>query len=256
MTAIASRRFYREFNYRQPLKFILTNDDGIDAPGLEAFHQLLRELGRVVVVAPAEPQSGVGHRVTTFSPLRMDDLGGSRYKVFGTPADCARIAIKQIAPDADWLFSGINSGANLGLDVYISGTVAAAREAAILGYRSMALSQYISRGNTIDWEITRSHARPVVQKLMARTLNPGHFWNVNLPHPLKPISKPVSEFCPHDRRPHDFRFEKTEDGYLYQDDIHTRPREPGRDIAVCFTGKVSITLLGLETCNIPTDLAR
>ncbi|MGA9262212.1 MAG: 5'/3'-nucleotidase SurE, partial [Desulfobacterales bacterium] len=130
---------------------MLTNDDGIDMPGLETLTRIARVHGDPVIVAPETAQSGVGHRVTTRAPLSVKRLAENRFCVGGTPVDCVRLALKVFAPDAAWLIAGINPGANLGSDIYQSGTVAAAREAAILGCRSMAVSQYIARDCPIDW---------------------------------------------------------------------------------------------------------
>ena len=111
------------------MKLIVTNDDGIDAEGLQTLVHLASRWGEVVVVAPAEPQSGIGHQLTTDRPIRVDKLTEERYRVWGTPADCSRLALNCLASDGDWVLSGINHGGNLGVDVYESGTVAAAREA-------------------------------------------------------------------------------------------------------------------------------
>ncbi len=167
------------------MKIVITNDDGIDARGLDTLYQCVRQLGEIVIVAPQHAQSGIAHRVTTRDPIRINQLEPNRHSVDGTPADCARIALKVIAPGAGWLISGINAGANLGSDVYNSGTVAAAREAAILGYRAIAVSQYIAKDQKVDWSITGDCARPVLQMLLSRDLAPGHFWNVNLPSPIR-----------------------------------------------------------------------
>ena len=148
------------------MKIVLTNDDGIEAPGLEALLDGVLPLGDIIIVAPQTAQSGIAHRVTTRSPIRVSQVGPNQYSVEGTPADCARIALKEIVADADWLISGINAGANLGSDVYNSGTVAAAREAAILGYPSIAISQYISKDNEVDWAISGHHAGAVIEMLL------------------------------------------------------------------------------------------
>lgn len=225
------------------MKIILTNDDGEDAPGLQALYEKLEDAGRIIVAAPDGPRSGVGHQVTTHSPLEVRELAPYRYRINGTPADCARIALKSLAPDADWLIAGINPGANLGSDVYNSGTVAAAREAAILGFRSIAISQYVARDRSIDWEATADHARHVLKMLLDRPLPKGNFWNVNLPHPLKRESVPEYEICERDTGPHDYHFRQEGRAYIYEGAIHERPRQPGRDVDVCFGGKVAITLL-------------
>jgi len=173
-------------------------------------------------------------------------MGPNFFSVEGTPADCSRIALKQIAPDARWLISGINPGANLGSDVYNSGTVAAAREAAILGYRSIAVSQYIAKDHQINWDITGYHAAVVLKMLMERDIAPSSFWNVNLPHLLDNHPEIPVEFCGLDTNPHqyDFKFNGTE--YIYEGSIHERPRKPGTDVAVCFDeGKISITQIAV-----------
>ena len=105
---------------RSKLKIILTNDDGIEAPGLEVLFEIFKVVSTPIIVAPEQPQSGISHSVTTRSPISINRLEKNRFSVGGTPADCARIAVKEIAPDAAWLISGINPGANLGSDVYQS----------------------------------------------------------------------------------------------------------------------------------------
>jgi 5'-nucleotidase len=227
------------------MTIVLTNDDGIDAPGLDALYRILSAIGPTVIVAPSGPQSGTAHQVTVRTPLRVEKLAPNRYRVKGTPADCCRIALKRIAPDADWVVAGINPGANLGSDVYNSGTVAAAREAAILGCKSMAVSQYIAKNETVDWEITGHHAAPVVERLIADGVETGCYWNVNLPHPLKFSSHPAHVFCDLDINPHAYTYRREGNDYIYVGTIHERPRDPGRDVAVCFGGAVSISRLGV-----------
>lgn len=229
------------------MKIILTNDDGIDAPGLEALFQILRAVSTPIIVAPEQPQSGASHRVTTRSPIRINRLDQDRFCVGGTPADCARIAVKEIATDADWLISGINPGANLGSDVYQSGTVAAAREAAILGYRAIAVSQYIAKDCQIDWDITKDHAHSVLYMLLDKDLTRGCFWNVNLPHPLMADVDLGVEFCRLDILPHKYNYRKKGKNYVYEGTIHERPRDPGKDVDVCFSGNVSISQLTIQT---------
>src|SRR5687768_14390557 len=100
------------------MKFLLSNDDGIDAPGLHALLQAADTLGEPVVIAPAGPQSGVSHAVTADRSLALEERGPNRFAVFGTPADCARVGLLRFVPDAKWVLSGINQGGNLGADVY------------------------------------------------------------------------------------------------------------------------------------------
>jgi 5'-nucleotidase len=225
------------------LKIILTNDDGIGAPGLENLTQIVSSITVPTVVAPQVAQSGVGHRVTCRFPIAVERRSKNHYSVKGTPADCARLAIRQFAPDADWLIAGINAGANLGSDVYQSGTVAAAREAAILGVKAIAISQYIARDHQIDWELTRTRAEAVLNLLLKKAIAVHSYWNVNLPHPLTRDFEPTAVFCDLDRHPHKYTYRRQGDEYHYEGTIHDRPREPGKDVAVCFDGSVAITQL-------------
>jgi 5'-nucleotidase len=225
------------------LKILLTNDDGIDAPGLQRLQAIVGRWAETVIVAPAEPQSGVGHRVTVHTPLRVDQLDAARFRVDGTPVDCVRLALKEMVPDAAWVIAGINPGANLGCDLYQSGTVAAAREAAILGCRAIAVSQYIARNRLIDWTLTGFHATGVLEMLLRKELALGSYWNVNLPHPLTGDMPLEHQLCDPDPNPHKYRFRRNGFEYVYEGTIHDRPRRPGMDVAVCFGGKVSISKL-------------
>ena len=93
------------------MKLLLTNDDGIEAPGLCVLEQVAQEFGEVVVVAPDRHLSGCSHQVTTHQPLRITEQAANRFAVGGTPADCVRLGLLHVAPDADWVFSGVNDGA-------------------------------------------------------------------------------------------------------------------------------------------------
>lgn len=223
------------------MKFVLTNDDGYDAPGLEALCSAISSLGEAVVVAPEHPQSGVGHRVTTQDAIAVTSMKPGAFAIDGTPADCARIALTHLCPDADWLVSGINRGGNMGADTYISGTVAAAREAALLGMKSIAVSQYVARGRSVDWEITAARASQIIANLIQRPLDAGEFWNVNLPHPEHTAPLLNAVHCEMDVLPLDVRYRETDGRLIYNGDYHERPRSPGKDVSVCFGGDVAVT---------------
>jgi len=223
------------------VKIVITNDDGHDEPGLETLYEAVRPLGEVLIVAPETPQSGVGHSITLKEGVYALREHRHKYVVTGSPADCARLALKLFAPDADWLISGINPGANLGTDVYPSGTVAAAREAAIMGVKAMAVSQYIARGHAIDWEVTGYHTAWLLPVLMKEKLLPGEYWNINLPHPLDYSMRLQYRHCGLEKQPHDYIFVKNSESYVYSGSIHDRPRRPGSDVDVCFGGKISVT---------------
>jgi len=231
---------------RRAMKIILTNDDGFDQPGIATLERLCRPLAdELVVVAPAVPQNGISHRLTDEGEIRVERRGEGRWAVHGTPADCARIALHELAPGADWLVSGINAGANLGMDTHVSGTVAAAREAAILGVQSLAISQYRRRFAEIDWERSGRRAVPVLRRALACAAGPGTFWNANLPHPPDEAVDCEIVECPLDTNPGSVRFESTGSGFHSRGDYHARPRSPGHDVDVCFGGRVALTLLRL-----------
>lgn len=235
---------------------ILTNDDGIDAPGLAALEAAVRGLGEeTLVVAPREPMSECSHRVTTKEPLEVQERGPRRFAVAGTPADCVRVALLHVLPQlgADekqvCVLSGINAGGNLGADVYISGTVAAAREAAFFGVPSMALSQYRRADpQPADWQRVSTWAGHVLATMLNRPLATGEFWNINFPWPLTPPPHALPEmvFCERSRRPLPVKYEATEGGLAYVvGRYHLREYEPGSDIDVCFHGKIAVTRMAL-----------
>src|ERR1043166_1019118 len=134
------------------MKLLITNDDGIEAAGLEALVNAARTLGESVVVAPADPQSGVSHRVTWHDGVRIEPRGDRSFAIHGTPADCVRLGLLKVLPDANWILSGINHGANLGADVHYSGTEAAVREAVLHGWPGIAVSHYRRSSVAFDWE--------------------------------------------------------------------------------------------------------
>jgi 5'-nucleotidase len=225
------------------MKILLTNDDGIDAPGLVALEAAVAWLGgETVVVAPAEPHSGCGHRVTTDRPLRVHELAGNRFAVEGTPADCVRIALAEFARDAAVVVSGINAGGNLGADIHHSGTVAAAREAALHGRRAIAASHYHRRGTAIDWERAARWLEQVLRRLPEAT-EAGEFWNVNLPDLPADAMLPAVVECAADASPFTLGYARTPDGWRYEASYHDRPRVAGGDVAVCFGGEIAASRL-------------
>ncbi len=225
------------------VKIVVTNDDGFGQPGLSALCDAVRRFGDVIVVAPATPQSNVGHRVTLREPIRVDQPAVNTHVVHATPADCSRLAIKALVPDADWIIAGINPGANLGSDVYQSGTVAAAREAAILGVPAIAISQYIARDWTIDWSTAQAHASRCLAAIMDRQLDAGQFWNINLPSGAADAGATAFRVCPLDTHPHRYRYVEEQGVYRYEGIIHDRPRSAGSDVDVCFGGSIAVTRL-------------
>jgi 5'-nucleotidase len=227
------------------MKLLLTNDDGIDAPGLQTLEAASRQLGEFVVVAPDRCHSGCSHCVTTDGPVRVETKGIGRYAVHGTPADCVRMAVHHFAPETSCVLSGINAGGNLGADIHVSGTVAAVREAVLHGWRGIALSQYRLKNLPFDWERARASALLVLRDLLARPWTPGTFWNVNLPHLAPTAADPEVIFCPLDPTPLPLSYRREGELFHYNGDYHGRPRRRGADVDVCFSGKIAVTQLSL-----------
>jgi 5'-nucleotidase len=227
------------------MKFLLTNDDGIDAPGLEALLVAAVQVGDPVVVAPTEALSGCSHRVTTHAPILVSRRRPARYAVAGTPADCVRVALHDVVPDAAWVLSGINQGGNLGADVWHSGTVAAVREAVLHGFPGIAFSQYHKKGRPIDWQRAASWVVPVLRRLLAEPWQAGVFWSVNLPHLEPGAPEPAVVDCPLDPEPLPLSFRREGDSFHYDGDYHGRRRRAGCDVDVCFRGNIAVTRLAL-----------
>jgi 5'-nucleotidase len=227
------------------MRLLLTNDDGIDALGLGLLAELCQELpevGELVVVAPKEEQSGVGHRVHTRGVLACQERAAGRFALGGTPADCVRVGLRGLALEADWVLSGLNHGGNLGVDIHMSGTVAGAREGAILGRQAIAISQVLHMQHPPLLERMRGITRGVLRTLLARPLPAGQFYNVNLP--FAPESdEPELVFCEPDPSPHDVRYRADEGGFAYCGTFLARPRLADRDVAAVFAGKVSVSVL-------------
>jgi 5'-nucleotidase len=229
---------------------LLTNDDGWNAPGLEALRQAAEGLGDCRLIAPEMPESGCGHRVTTHSPILVRRPTADCVAVAGTPVDCVRLALHHLEPGVSWVFAGINPGGNLGTDVYHSGTVAAVREGAIRGIPGIALSHYIARGRAIDWSRAARWAHDILTLLMARPQRGGAFWNVNLPHLGPDDPDPEIVFCPLDPSPLPLSYRFDDDRAFYTGDYQTRARRSHYDIEICFGGKITVTEIHVAGCNI------
>ncbi len=228
------------------MRFLLTNDDGIDAPGLAALTTVIEGLGPHATVAPRDAQSGVSHKITMSMPMRLEPAGVQRHSLSGTPADCVRVALSQLELDPVWVIAGINRGGNLGADLYTSGTVAAAREAALFRRRAIAISQYIARDREVDWQLTARRAQRVLETVMRHELPEASFWNINLPHPEHDAEELPIVFCAADTSALDVRYHVRGDDLHYAGSYHGRPRQPGRDVDVCFSGSVAVTQVRLD----------
>lgn len=226
------------------MTILITNDDGIDAAGIETLARVAAEFGKCIVVAPDRQHSGVSHKVSDAGPISVETRAPGRYALGGTPADCTRVGVTNIAPDAEWVLSGVNEGGNLGCDVFLSGTVAAAREATLCGRKAVAFSQYRKTADwSWDWPRCAAWTQQVFRRLRDEPLAPGEFWNVNFPHLPTHADEPEIVFCQVDTTPFEMRFEEVDGSYIFSGRYHERPRTPGRDIDVCFSGGIAVSRL-------------
>ena len=243
------------------MKFLITNDDGFEGPGLAALYNALKPLGDVRVSAPAVCHSAKGHAVNTHSNIvvehRSVDPFGPIDIVSASPADCVRVGL--CAPGVerpDFVVAGINTGANLGVDLFYSGTAAAAREAAILGIPSLALSRYIKPGMPINWDALAQHASRVIASLISEDLRlpAGQFWNVNFPAIDGDQHPHDIEFVPQGTLSHDIGFERVEEEsgaertvLQYTGDFRARGRTGACDVSRLFEEKITATPIDLCT---------
>ena len=236
------------------MHFLITNDDGIHAPGLAAMAEAVALIpgATCTIVAPSQERSQCGHSLTTHSVLTTVQESEDRYHTSGTPADCVRLGLFALGITPDFVLSGVNAGGNMGQDIPISGTLAGAREAAYHGIRAIAVSHYLVSGIALDWpRVSRWTAR-ILQDLTSQTLADGEFWNVNLPHlppgerdapgsvATRPCRLPLNvayEDVMADDTPHGRRMLKYSARYA------ERPVEAGSDVEACFGGLISVSRL-------------
>jgi 5'-nucleotidase len=241
------------------MTWLLTNDDGVIAPGLLALARSLSPDQPVLIAAPQVPHSGCGHQVTTATPLQVElrqdvafqDSQGQTlnhvavFGIGGTPADCVRVARFHLKSSLSWVLSGVNAGANLGADCYISGTVAAVREAALHGIPGIALSQYRQGDRPVDWDLATRYTVRAIEKLLPLPLKEGCYWNVNFPHLDATDPEPEIVFCEPSHRPLPVSFRAEGDLLYYEANYSQRDREPGSDIEVCLGGHIAVTQLSI-----------
>ena len=174
-----------------PMRILLTNDDGIHAPGIAALHAAIHDMGEVVTIAPADAQSAAGHGITFHTPLMVAEVSPNAhmkgFAVDGRPADCVKVGLRRIWPDLfgdgalpDIVISGMNSGANVGINVIYSGTVAAAVESAFLGVPAIAVSLHIG-GGAPHWRRAAEIARHAINQVMKHRIEPHSVININIP---------------------------------------------------------------------------
>lgn len=184
------------------MRILVTNDDGINAPGLEVLEAIAHALSDDVwVVAPEQEQSGASHSLTLHLPVRLREISEKRFATSGTPTDCVLLALREVIPDnkVDLILSGVNRGSNAADDISYSGTVAAAKEGALLGVPSIALSQLLEDGEPIHWDTAKTHAPAIIKALIEQGWPKGTLVNINFPNcPSHKVKG--TQICPQGKR--------------------------------------------------------
>ena len=241
------------------MRILLTNDDGVFAPGLAALEQQLRHLGEVIVIAPATEQSGVSHSITYLTPLVGKSIHREgrhwAWAVEGSPADCVKLAIAELLRDdpVDLVVSGINNGLNAGINVLYSGTVAAAIEGAFFGTTSVAVS--LEYDPDADFQSAAVIARNIISGIARQSDARGRLFNLNIP--TAATQSPVDlSIVPMGLAQYGNRYEKRQDpgGRDYYWALWEQPEEPPpekTDITELRKGNVTLTSLQFDMTNHP-----
>lgn len=245
------------------MRILVTNDDGIHAPGLQVCEEIARQLsGDVWVVAPETDNSGVSHSLSLNDPLRLRHVGDRHFAVKGTPTDCVIMAVRHLmAADEppDLVLSGVNRGQNAAEDVGYSGTVAGAMEGTLLGISSIALSQAYGPGNRDNppWETGRHYAAGLIRKVIACGIPKDVFININFPDCHPDAVQGVAVTCQGKRDQQLLRIEPRFDGrsnpYFWI--AFARKGKPGMvdgtDLSALASNRISITPLRLDMTDEP-----
>ncbi len=245
------------------MRILITNDDGIHAPGLAIAERVARTLTEdVFVIAPESEQSGVAHSLSLNDPLRLREISPRHFALKGTPTDCVIMGVRKILADRppDLILSGVNSGQNLAEDVSYSGTIAGAMEGTILGIPSIALSQvydFFAGRQHIHWSCAEAHAAATVSKLIDAGIPPGVLMNVNFPNCLPAEVKGVAVTMQGQRSNDLMRIEDRKDGrgipyYWISFQRGNFTPGAGTDLEAVEENKISVTPLRLDFTDHPT----
>jgi 5'-nucleotidase len=243
------------------VRILLTNDDGVYAPGLRAMRAELMGLGDVTVVAPASEQSAVGHSITLLTPLIVQEVRDEQnhflgWAVEGKPADCVKVALLELLPEPpDFVVSGLNAGSNAGINVLYSGTVAAAIEAAFFNRVSFAVSLEYTKPGPLDFPRAAAIGRRVVEQILVRKPSPGTLFNVNIPAlergPVRGVRVVPQNMVPY-RESLDRRVDPRGRVYFWTNaDLSCPDPRPDSDVSALAEGYVTVTPLQFNLTNAP-----
>lgn len=243
----------------RPLRILLTNDDGIHAPGLAVLERIAKELSDDIwIVAPEHEQSGASHSLSLANPLRLRKLDERRFAVLGTPTDSVLMAVRQVMPEPpDLVLSGVNRGQNLADDITYSGTIAAAMEGCALGFKSVALSQTygVLGGRELRWQVGETHGPELVRALYKLDLGPGVLVNVNFPD-CAPEDVAGIEIVRQGKRDQNLlrieeRIDTRQRPYYWLGFLRERsdPAE-GTDLRAVYEGRISVTPLHMNLTQL------
>ena len=242
------------------MRILLTNDDGIDAPGIQAMKQALASLGEVIMIAPETVQSATSHAVTFHRPIRVVERAGG-LAVSGRPADCVKLGLHQLIDGpVDLVVSGMNCGANVGINVLYSGTVGAAREATFSGVPGIAVSLHIDDWEHDHWQRAAKHARRAIDAVLAGPLDGKTVINVNVPV-LDGGAEPAGmKVAPASLSRMKVRYETALDAdghstYRIGSTMNFAEREAGSDVEALYQRFITITPLHFDT-TCPASLPR
>lgn len=237
------------------MKILITNDDGINAPGLVSLEKIAREFtDDVWIVAPETDQSGVAHSLTLSHPMRLRKVAEQHYSVNGTPTDCVIMGVRQLMETPpDLILSGVNSGQNIADDVTYSGTVAGAIEGTALGIKSIALSQaydFEEGVRHVKWETVEAHAAEIISKLLDENFPDKTLININFPNCMPDEVQGV-QVTNQGTFTHGLYMEQRHDGrgfpyYWLKFGRDVPDQREGTDIMCLRENKISVTPLKLD----------
>jgi 5'-nucleotidase len=234
---------------------LLSNDDGIGAPGLAALAEAMADVGQVLIAAPDRERSAAAHSISLDRPLRVERVASDRWAIDGTPVDCVYLALHHLVPrQPDLCLSGINNGFNLGSDVFYSGTVGAALEGALRGVPAMALS--LERRSPQDFQHAAAFSAALVRDILGRgpdAIPPNTLLNVNFPAgPVRGLRPTILGHRIYRDQVAVRRDLRGKDYYWIGGPEEKGPDISGSDTTAIADGLVSVTALGLDLTHRPT----